>query len=238
MASGIVVWDQQGLARGLDRCVPRDLKVVVESAARHKVALLPTLLDFLVADGVRERRYGEKVWEEGEHPEILTEPKARQAFVDNVVVPVARELVALDAGVGGKTIWGFDLLNEPENASRLGSLAAFTELKQFVKQASLGVRTVWPDGRLFVGSRNRIDLADFWNDVPLERQFHWYDDMATAMDYLKTSPEIDVFERKRVLVGEVEPTNVHESLDRLARRLRRRAVLVSLRRGRVRSAAS
>ncbi len=202
-----VVFDAAGLAHGLGRCVGEDLEAFVATAKRHGLRVMPTLVDFLSADGVELRRLGPQPrmeWREGEHPEVLVNPEARGRFLDAVIRPLARELGRLQRLHGN--LHSIDLANEIDNAKAVVHPDLFAEVKAFIRGAADVVRSEAPGIPVTLGTRDRSDLVRYWQDLEVDvRQFHFYDDFAEeglALDY----PVGCLGFSQPVLLGEVDPT--------------------------------
>lgn len=66
-----VTYDAAGRVSGLDKYALKDLEALIAAAATNEVALCPVLIDFMAADGSRDREYGAKRWKDGEAPEVF-----------------------------------------------------------------------------------------------------------------------------------------------------------------------
>jgi hypothetical protein len=93
-----------GTPLGLQPEVLEDLDAAVELARKHDVYLMPVFFDYLLMSKPRPTRgrFG------GGHSDVISDPRKRQALVDNVVAPVVRHFA------GEPRIFAWDLMNEPE----------------------------------------------------------------------------------------------------------------------------
>lgn len=158
-----------GTPAGLDDHVVPDLDCAIETAARHRVRLLLTLVDF---HWLKRARVVRRV-RLGGHARTVFDPRQRAALVANVFEPLferyAREHV----------VWGWDVCNEPEWAvRRVGghprSTVARRDMAAFLREAT-------GCAHAHVMQPVTVGLAS-WRGLPLVRdagldlyQVHWYD---------------------------------------------------------------
>ena len=163
-----VVFDDNGSPLALDHAVFADIDAIVAAARRHHVRLMPVLVDFHlcrkaeVVNGVQL----------GGRSHLLTQPEARDAFIDRVLRPIVERYGTEDA------VMAWDIMNEPEwclersRFSRTG--VPFGVLQRFLGDA---VDTV----RRFAGQPVTVGSAGTWRldlVTPLGLDFyqvHWYE---------------------------------------------------------------
>jgi hypothetical protein len=162
-----VRFDEHGAPLGLDESVLPDIDALIAAARRHRVHLMPVLVDFhlcrpsKVVDGVQI----------GGRSRLITNPGARAAFIDLVVRPIVERYGDDD------TIAAWDVMNEPEWCLRGGlfqkTAVSFDALQRFlagavacVRQAARQPVTVGCAGTRRLDLVRPIDL-DFY-------QVHWY----------------------------------------------------------------
>jgi hypothetical protein len=99
-----VRFDAGGLPTGLDEAVLPDMDVLVASARRHRIQLMPVLLDFHLC-GRRRTVEGVQL---GGRSSLLTNPDARSALIELVLRPTVERYRDEEA------IVAWDVMNEPE----------------------------------------------------------------------------------------------------------------------------
>lgn len=208
-----------GLPAGLDMNVEPDLEALVEAASASGVHLLPSLVDFLAADGSARKDLGNQRWRwsEGEAVDVFTDPAHRRAFLDNVLRPVVQFLAHADERQPG-LVYAIEIMNEPENALALMTPDRWRELRKFVKQGIDLVHMEAPRIPVTLGSRDPGDLVEFWRGLNLDLwQFHFYDKAAEEEGRSLDVPAKALGLPGPVIVGELEGTSATEKLDLLAR---------------------
>jgi hypothetical protein len=154
-----VQFDGDGFPIGLDHAVFPDLDELLAAARRHRVGLMPVLLDFHLCDTPRIVN-GVQL---GGRSRLVTDPEAGAAFIDRVLRPIV-ERFATD-----ESVLAWDVMNEPEWCR-----VPFEALQRFLAEA---VQCVQRSARqpVTIGSAGtwRLDLVaplglDFY-------QIHWYD---------------------------------------------------------------
>jgi hypothetical protein len=210
-----VQWREGELPAGVDACVAEDLKAFLETAAEYRIAVIPVLLDFKVADGVLKRCVAERCWREGEAPNLIRDRRTRKVFLEQVVRPIAALLEHHERTNPG-LIYAIDLFNEPENAKVNADGGFFRLLREFALDVAEVFQVTSPGIRLTIGSRSRADLDRHWRLEALDLlQFHVYDNATKRHPLSLPSVELDAV--RPVLIGELEPTNIAEKLDTLLR---------------------
>lgn len=165
-----VVFDRDGVPEGLDDAVFPDIDAMVAAACRHRITLMPVLLDFLLCSAARIVNGVQT----GGRSRLITDPEARAAMIDRVLRPLADRYRDEDA------IVAWDVINEPEWClGRRGPLSRqppipFDTLQRFLSEA---VNCFKATARQPV----TIGCAGTWK-LELVRplgldfyQIHWYD---------------------------------------------------------------
>jgi hypothetical protein len=154
-----VRFDGDGFPMGLDAAVLPDLDEMLSAARRHRVGLMPVLLDFHLCDAPQIVN-GVQL---GGRSGLVTDPDAGSAFIDRVLRPIV-ERFATD-----EWVLAWDVMNEPEWCR-----VPFEPLQRFLAEAVQCVRG-WARQPVTIGSAGtwRLDLVtplglDFY-------QIHWYD---------------------------------------------------------------
>ena len=134
---------------------------LLQIAVEEKVVLIPSLLDFGLADGVK-RAGPDGKWEVGERPELITDAGKRAKLVK-----LLEDFVRAFAGHPAVLAW--DVMNEPENAAGVVTPAHFADVQALTRElvdavhragelATVGHRNV-PDPRTFFRGRVASDLG-------------------------------------------------------------------------------
>jgi hypothetical protein len=164
-----VQFDAAGEPLGIDSAVIPDLDVMLATARRHRIGLMPVLLDFHLC-GAKQFVNGVQL---GGHSRLIADPEVGAAFIDRVLRPIV-ERYADD-----ETVVAWDLINEPEwclRGSRLfrRGTVSFEAMQQFLGEAVRCVKRAAKQP-VTVGCAGtwRLDLVrplglDFY-------QVHWYD---------------------------------------------------------------
>ena len=187
-----VRFDRDGLPIGLDDALFADIDVLLESARRHAVRIIPALFDFhlcspaKVIDGVQV----------GGRSHLVTTSEGRSALVESVLAPVARRYGNDEA------IAAWDVMNEPEWCLRLASSRhtrdPFGPLQTFLERAVRCVRAhaMQP---VTVGCAGTWQL-DLVRPLGLDfYQVHWYE----RFGWSKLAQPVTSFALDRpVLLGE------------------------------------
>ena len=202
-----VQFDDAGNPIGFTDKVYEDMDVLVSEARSRGIKLMPVLVDFLIADGVSEE-WGTQV---GEHPDAITDPAKRVAFISLMGDFVEHYR-------GEDTIWAWDLFNEPEWIVGKAPVS-FAQLQTFVRELTREVHNRCPGTMVTLGSATRDHLLRYWTDKALGvapqdgldlYQFHFHNWMSgpNRLNY----PYADMRVDKPVIVGEIEPDNLREKL--------------------------
>ena len=168
-------------------CWRKDLGILLKAAQANNLELVPTLLDFGLADGSARERLGAV----GEEPRILTDPAARKAFLKSIA-PLIDELC------NSKAVRYIDLFNEPGQMSVpmdavLETLGGLAELVRKRKPVTVGVR-------------NSVELSWWTARLPIDvPTFHWFAKMERGARYPKAWAPKDV-PRGRTIISEIEAT--------------------------------
>ena len=177
--------------------VIEDMQALLDSAKALGMKVMPVLLDFHMADGISDES-GNWV---GDFPELINDPVKRAKLV---------ELLSgfITQFAGNDSIYAWDIMNEPENASA----TTIANIQALVS----GIRAAVPGAKLTVGSNNRTNMLNNWTGLGLDiYQFHYYDDMAgtTPLNYAFTSAELALLGGKPVMAGELSSTDITNKLD-------------------------
>ena len=222
-----------GSVTGLDDVFYRDFDVLVRTAERHGVLLVPTLLDFgwcavpTTVSGVQL----------GGHSAVIRDAAKRQSFLDRALQPLLERYGRHPA------IFAWDVCNEPEwiideipeSFRRNHEVVPLAEMRAFVRSCAAYVHRLTPTQLVTVGSARRKWLQH-WTGCDLDfYQFHWYDHFQSEEPF-PWRPYAELGLDKPCLIGEVPTENTRFTAGGLRRRgrsgrLQRRAVL-ELRRAR------
>jgi hypothetical protein len=165
-----VVFDRDGVPEGLDHAVFPDIDAIVAAARRHRIALMPVLLDFLLCGAARIVNGVQT----GGRSRLITDPDARAATIDRVLLPIAHRYADEDA------IVAWDVINEPEWClGRRGPLSRqppipFDTLQRFLSDAVNAIKaTARQPVTIGCAGTWKLELVrplglDFY-------QIHWYD---------------------------------------------------------------
>jgi hypothetical protein len=145
-------FDAQGGFTGLTERTRANMEVLVRLASEEKVALIPVLLDFHIADGVA-RSGPDGAWPVAEHVALITDPAQRRklvAAIGDLVRPFAAHPAVL----------AWDVMNEPGNAAAVVTPEHFRDLQALVAELVEAVHQA--GGLATVGHRNVPDPRRFW----------------------------------------------------------------------------
>jgi hypothetical protein len=130
-----------------------NMKVLLDMAAEEKVVLVPVLLDFGMADGVKASG-PDGAWKVPERPDLITDAKKRGklvAVLGDFVKPF----------VDHSALLATDVMNEPENAAAVVTVAHFHAVQALLREL---VDEVHRQGGLAtVGHHNLIDPELFFH---------------------------------------------------------------------------
>jgi hypothetical protein len=161
-----------GLPEGLDERFFADADAAVALAAEHGLRLMFVLLNF---DWLGQARWVDGVQIRG-RGDILKLPKRRAALLETVIEPILERYGRHPA------VWAWDVINEPEWATRFGGLgakgdslpASAATMRELILDVVAAVRR-HTDHRVTAGlvSARGLDLV---RGVDLDFfQLHWYD---------------------------------------------------------------
>jgi hypothetical protein len=164
-----VVFDADGLPLGIDDAVLADVDTLVAAARRHRVGLMPVLLDFHLCGAPRIIN-GVQL---GGRSHLINDPQAQRALIDRVLRPVVERFG------DDPTVIAWDVMNEPEwclpaRRRPLRPSVPFDALQRFLGEAVTCIRSSATQP-VTVGCAGtwRLDLV-----TPLDLDFyqlHWYD---------------------------------------------------------------
>ena len=169
--------------------------------------LVPSLLDFLVADGITREGPGLR-WPVGERPELFLRPDFRDALI--------QLLAGFVRDFDGPEILMWELMNEPENAVAMATPERFRALRLCLHELALalhrqGVLTT-------IGSRHLGDAQRWWRGVVDVPQVHHWRLLESIPNPYAVDTPASVLGPLPAVVGEVEPVApelVGPLLDRL-----------------------
>lgn len=202
-----LTYDARGRPVGFTRLVEEDMRVLLARCRHEQVLLIPSLVDFLVADGVTREGPGLR-WEVGERPDLITDPDKRAALV--------RLLAAFVRKFNGPEVLMWEIMNEPGNAVVLSTPEHFNGLRWFVRDLATALHR--QEMLTTVGIRHLGDYQRFWRgyvDVP--QLHHWRLLESVPNPYPVDTPAHELGPLPAIM-GEVEPTApeaVGPLLDRL-----------------------
>jgi hypothetical protein len=164
-----VQFDAAGEPLGIDAAVIPDLDLMLATARRHRVGLMPVLLDFHLC-GVKRLVNGVQL---GGRSRVIADPDVGTAFIDRVLRPI------IERYADDETVVAWDLINEPEWCLRGSPLfrrttVSFDAMQQFLGEAVRCVkRTASQPVTIGCAGTWRLELVrplglDFY-------QVHWYD---------------------------------------------------------------
>jgi hypothetical protein len=192
-----------GTPTGFTDKVYEDMTMLLATARALDIKLIPTIFDYLLADGDSDPWHGE-------HPDLITDPVKRQALLD-----IFDDFIAVFGS--DPSIYAWDVMNEPEMAPFFsGPSLPMGDVVDFVTDFADMIHTVAPGALVTVGSNNRNDMVTYWTGSSFDLcQFHYYDALEgmTPLDY----PASNIPTTKTLFAGELEPGDVLGKLNTLAR---------------------
>jgi hypothetical protein len=205
-------FDAGGAFLGFTARSQATMQVLLRLAVEEKVALVPVLLDFHIADGVA-RSGPDGAWPVAEHTALVTDPVQRGklvAAVEEFVRPFASHPAVL----------AWDVMNEPGNAAAVVTPEHFGDLQTLVAQLVDAVHRA--GGLATVGHRNVPDPRRFWRGrVATDLgQMHYYPLVETRPNPTRFDlPTEPVFGPLPAGWGELqaEPGHIAEQLGAAAR---------------------
>ena len=156
-----MTFDAQGNPLAITDRARTNMGKLLQIASEEKVVLIPSLLDFGLADGV-SRSGPDGKWVVGERPDLITDAAKR-----GKLVKLLEDFVRAFAGHPAVLAW--DVMNEPENAAGVVTPAHFADVQALNRElvdavhragdlATVGHRNV-PDPRTFFRGRVASDLG-------------------------------------------------------------------------------
>jgi hypothetical protein len=144
--------DEQGAPTGISARARENMGKLLALAAEEQVVLIPSLLDFTMADGRARSGPGGK-WVAGEHLDLVTDATKRARLAS-----LLRDFVRPFAGHPAVLAW--EVMNEPENAAAAITLEHFADMQRL--QVAV-VNAIHDAGELAtIGHRNSEDPARFF----------------------------------------------------------------------------
>jgi hypothetical protein len=212
-------FDGTGRVDGLDDAFYRDFDVLVETAAKQRLSLIPVLLDYGWCADPRDVS-GVQL---GGHADVIRDPAKRQSFFERALRPL------LEHYADHPAIYAWEICNEPEwivseipEAFRQDyDLVALDEMRSFVRGCAEYIHRLTRTHLVTLGSARR-KWVTVWNGCGLDLyQFHWYNDFRREEPF-PWPPCDELGLDKPCLVGEV-PTK--------GTRIRRERFLAAAQRG-------
>ncbi|MBU0683663.1 MAG: hypothetical protein KJ864_05185, partial [Candidatus Omnitrophica bacterium] len=189
-----VEFDEDGTPIGFTERVYEDMNALLDCAKALGIKLMPVLFDYMIADGVG----GNDV---GEHSELIKDPAKRSALVE-----LFRNFIK-EFG-DHESIYAWDVMNEPECSAGVSGIN-ISDLQSFVEAFTGMIHTETSEAKVTMGSLNKENMQEYWTNIGLDiYQFHYYDHMGSAEDYLTALQGLG----KPVIVGEIGSTNVSDKL--------------------------
>lgn len=198
-----------GRVTGIDSTFYRDFDVLVASAERQGVLLIPVLLDFgwcarpSIVSGVQL----------GGHADVIRDAEKRRSFLDNALRPLLERYGRHPA------IFAWEVCNEPEwiiadnpDAFRGNyDLVSRVEMRAFVQSCAAYVHSFSPTQLVTVGGARRKWVRD-WMGCDLDfYQFHWFDHFRFDEPF-PWAPYDELGLDKPCLIGEVPTDNTRYTL--------------------------
>ncbi|HEX3035740.1 MAG TPA: hypothetical protein VHT73_11530, partial [Thermodesulfobacteriota bacterium] len=210
-----LVYDEDGKVSGLDKYVAADIDALVDVAAKNGIKLIPVLLDFTVADGMSELDLGFPFWrwKLGEAPQFIVNPDQRSIFKEKALRPIILQIARANDRYPN-LIYAVDIVNEVEHALAIITPNYFKEVVAFIREVRDMIRSEAPGLQITLGSRNRDELVNFWGDLGLDIwQYHHYGKMTDEENRPLLSPAGDLGLEGPIIIGEVEPSDIEQTLD-------------------------
>ena len=190
------VFDAGGTPTGLGSRFFENFDALLLAARRNNIRLVPVLLDFNWFDNAS---YDSGV-RLGGHSDVIRDAAKRQAFVNNVLIPLVQRYS------NSTEILAWDVINEPEwRVTEIhpgeGDPVTLAEMRDFIK---LCVDTIHARSsqKVTVGSASRQWLAN-WTGLGLDLyQFHWYDKFEDDGEVFPWLPCSDLGLDKPCFIGE------------------------------------
>ncbi len=184
-----VEYDAEGKITGPDKYAFQDIQKLLDTADENGIDLIPVLLDYKIADGVQYE--GNKLV--GEHVDIVTDPGKREAFLENIVRPFAKQF-------GNHTsIKYLESMNEPGEAHGVTDAL----IRYFNEEIIRVFKEEAPNKPATMGVYNTDRLEALGNDSTDVTQVHMYPTRTlnanTPASNISTNP---------VLIGEINSSDI------------------------------
>lgn len=166
-----------GSVAGLDDVFYRDFDVLVDTAARQRLLLIPVLLDF---GWCAQPRVVSDV-QLGGHADVIRDAAKRESFFERALRPL------LERYADHPAIYAWDICNEPEwvvsenrHAFRQDhDLVALGDMRSFVRGCAEQVHRLTRTHLVTLGSARR-KWVGLWTGCDLDvYQFHWYNNLGS-----------------------------------------------------------
>ena len=194
LRSGIL-FNQSGIPLKFDTFVEEDFNVLVDTAKKTGLLLIPVLFDYTIADGVNI----EGVTRVGEFPELFTDP-VKQKDLLKIFGAFFRKFASHPA------IFAWDIINEPEHIESVSEKNMYEFVSGFVKL----IHKYATEAKITVGLLNRNNV-NRWVNFDLDiYQFHYFDSFDSLFPL--NFPVVNLGVDKPVIAGELETTDIHNKL--------------------------
>jgi hypothetical protein len=203
-------FDAGGHVVGLDDAFWRDFDVLVETAEKQRVSLVPVLLDY----GWCARPRDVSGVQLGGHADVIRDPAKRETFFTRALRPL------LERYADHPAIYAWDVCNEPEwivaeipEAFRQDhEVVTLDEMRSFVRLCAEHVHRSTRTHLVTLGSARR-KWVNMWTGCGLDvYQFHWYNDHRREEPF-PWRPYDELGLDKPCLVGEVPTRGTRISRD-------------------------
>lgn len=166
-----IVFAPDGTPIGLDDYVFKDVDAALQIARQHHEYLVFTLFD----SGLWAADCNSQGVQLGGHADLLTDPRKREALVNNVIVPFVRHVSQSNRVIGYEVIaepdWGVRELN-PANDGRIK--LSLHQVRSFIRAIIGGIR--YQSNALVTVEANRSRDMVAWRGLGLDYySFSWYD---------------------------------------------------------------
>ena len=203
---------------GLEDSFYENFGDMLDRAQSHNIQIIASLFDFIIFNDMSNA--GSNA---GFHKGLFDDPENSQAFIDNVMKPLAERY----KNHGGLLAW--EIMNEPEWAMDIAgggntdTVISKRAMQRFVAQSASAIHSFGGDKQVTVGSASwkwSSDIKDaseenLWSDEALQSvlgqdpkayldfyQIHYYDWMSPWYDPYSQNITAFTNEQKPVLIGE------------------------------------